>query len=195
VTTTSGLRARNKQLRPESIVDAGLQLLRQNSEQTFTVDRVAALAGVSPMTVFNLVGTREQLWNAMADRALEGLDLSGIAEADPERRAHRIVDEVVRVLRSDAPVFRALLAGWVHSGRLLARDPSEELIGCLRDAHRQAESSGHARSRLPVRRVGEVLAAGLVGTIHQWTAGVISDRAFGMRAHAVVDVALLAVRT
>jgi AcrR family transcriptional regulator len=72
VTTTAGLRARNKQLRAESIVDAGLQLLRQNSEQTFTVDRVAALAGVWPMTVFNLVGTREQLWNAMADRALEG---------------------------------------------------------------------------------------------------------------------------
>jgi hypothetical protein len=33
-----------------------------------------------------------------------------------------------------------------------------------------------------------VLAAGLVGSIHQWTAGVISDRAFGMRAHAVVDI-------
>jgi hypothetical protein len=32
------------------------------------------------------------------------------------------------------------------------------------------------------------MAAGLVGTIHQSTAGLLSARAFGVRAHAVVDI-------
>jgi AcrR family transcriptional regulator len=185
-----GLRERGKQRRTEAILDAGLTLLREDPDQNLTVDRVAALAGVSPMTVFNLVGSREQLWSAMADRALDGLDLSAISEADPEKRAHRIVDAVVRILRSDAVVFRALLSAWAHSGRLLAHDPTEALIACLNEA----TTGTTAKPNVHVRRVGEVLAAGLVGTIHQWTAGVIGDRAFSARAHAVVDVAFLAVQ-
>lgn len=197
VTTTPGapgLRERNKQRRTEAILDAGLQLLREDPAQNFTIERVAALAGVAPMTVFNLIGNRDQLWGSMADRALEGLDLSAIDEADPHQRALRIVDEVVRVLRSDAAVFRALLSGWAESGKLLAHDPSDELTRCLEAGYRQAQERGHARADVEVRRIGEVLAAGLVGTIHQWTAGLIGDRRFRSRAHAVVDVAFLAVR-
>lgn len=192
--TAPGLRELGKKRRTESILDAGLQLLREDPDRNFTIERVAALAGVAPMTVFNLIGNREQVWSAMADRALDGLDLSAIDEPDPERRAHRIVDEVVRVLRSDAAVFRALLSGWAHSGRLLAHDPSKALIDCLEAAHRQPGHRGNPSSGITVRRVGEVVAAGLVGTIHQWTAGVIGDRALATRAHAVLDVAFLAVR-
>lgn len=124
VAAIEGLRERNKQRRTELIIEAGLRFLRENPDQQLTIDRVAVLAGVSPMTVFNLLGTRQQLWNAMTDRALQELDVSLIAEADPERRAHKIVDEVVRVLRSDAAVFRALLSEWAHSGWLFARDPA-----------------------------------------------------------------------
>jgi hypothetical protein len=34
----------------------------------------------------------------------------------------------------------------------------------------------------------------LVGTIAQWTAGLLSDRAFGIRAHAVIDIVFAAAR-
>jgi hypothetical protein len=101
----------------------------------------------------------------MADRALESLDLDSIRAADPRERAHRIVDAVARILRSDAAVFRELLAGWSHSGRVLAHDPTRAVIECLQDA------AGHIRADVDLRRYGEVMAAGLVGTIHQWTAG------------------------
>jgi len=179
-----GLRERGKRRRTVRILDAGLELLREDPQETLTVERIAARAEVAPMTVFNLVGNREQLWSAMADRALESLDLDSIRAADPRERAHRIVDAVARILRSDAAVFRELLTGWSHSGRVLAHDPTSALIECLQDAAR----AGHIRADVDLRRYGEVMAAGLVGTIHQWTAGLLSDRAFGIRAHAVVDV-------
>ncbi len=186
----SGLRERGKRRRTERILDAALKLLSEAPDESLTVERIAARAEVSPMTVFNLVGNREQLWAAMADRALEGLDLASITADDPRERARKIVDAVVRILRSDAAVFRELLAGWSHSGRVLAHDPTNALIRCLQDE----ADAGRIRADVNLRRYGEVMAAGLVGTIHQWTAGLIGDRAFASRARAVVDIVFTAAQ-
>jgi AcrR family transcriptional regulator len=183
-----GLRERGKRRRTERILDAALDLLREDPDGNVTVERIADRAEVSAMTVFNLMGNREQLWSAMADRALEGLDVESITADDPHERAHRIVDAVVRILRSDAAVFRALLSGWSSSGHVLAHDPTNALIQCLRDA----ADAGHLRADVNLRRYGEVMSAGLIGTIQQWTAGLIGDRAFGIRARAVVDVVFAA---
>jgi AcrR family transcriptional regulator len=182
------LRERGKRRRTERILDAALEQLREDPDANLTVERIADRAEVSPMTVFNLVGNREQLWSAMADRALEGLDVESITADDPQERARRIVDAVVRILRSDAAVFRALLSGWSKGGHVLARDPTNALIECLQDA----ADAGHIRAEVNLRRYGEVMSAGLIGTIQQWTAGLLGDRAFGTRARAVVDVVFAA---
>ena len=186
-----GLRERGKRRRTERILDAALELLREDPEANLTVERIADRAEVSPMTVFNLVGNREQLWSAMADRALEGLDVQSITADNPQERARRIVDAVVRVLRSDAAVFRALLSGWSKGGHVLAHDPTNALIQCLQDA----ADAGQIRADVNLRRHGEVMSAGLIGTIQQWTAGLLGDRAFGTRARAVVDVVFSAARS
>jgi AcrR family transcriptional regulator len=185
-----GLRERGKRRRTERILDAALEQLREDPEGNLTVERIADRAEVSPMTVFNLVGNREQLWIAMADRALEGLDVESITADDPQERARRIVDAVVRILRSDAAVFRALLSGWSKGGHVLAQDPTNALIHCLQDA----ADAGHIRAEVNLRRYGEVMSAGLIGTIQQWTAGLLGDRAFGTRARAVVDVVFAAAK-
>lgn len=186
-----GLRERGKQRRTERILDAALELLREDPEQNLTVDRIAERAEVAPMTVYNLVGTRDQIWTALVDHALHGIDPQTITGPDAHERARRIVDAYVRVLRADAPVFTALLAGWSHSGRVLEDDPTAALITCLRDAANARLISPDA----DVTRLGEVLAAGLLGTINQWTAGLLSDRAFASRARAVVDVVFAAARS
>ncbi len=189
--TEPGLRERGKRRRTERILDAALEILREDPEGNLTVERIADRAEVSPMTVFNLVGNREQLWSAMADRALEGLDVQSITADNPQERARRIVDAVVRVLRSDAAVFRALLSGWSKGGHVLAHDPTNALIQCLQDA----ADAGHIRADVNLRRHGEVMSAGLIGTIQQWTAGLLGDRAFGTRARAVVDVVFSAAQS
>ena len=187
---TPGLRERGKQRRTERILDAALQLLRDDTEQTLTIDRIAERAEVAPMTVYNLIGPRDQIWTALVHRALEGVDLGAITAPDPQERARRIVDAYVRVLRADAVVFTALLSGWSQGGRVLPDDPTDALIECLR----QAAAAGQISPEANVRRHGEVMAAGFLGTIHQWTAGLLSDRGFARRARAVVDIVFAAAR-
>src|SRR4051794_395758 len=100
-----GLRERGKRRRTERILDSALELLRAAPEQTLTVERIAERAEVAPMTVYNLVGGRDQMFTALADRALQDLDFGAITGADPQERARRIVAAVVRALRADAAVF------------------------------------------------------------------------------------------
>jgi AcrR family transcriptional regulator len=185
-----GLRERGKQRRSERILDAALELLRDDPHHNLTVERIAERAEVAPMTVYNLIGTRDQIWTALVDRALQDVDPHAITAPDPQERARRIVAAYVRVLRADAPVFTALLSGWSATGRVLHDDPTSALIDCLEDAAKIGQISPTA----DVRQHGEVLAAGLLGTIHQWTAGIINDRTFSARARAVVDVIFAAAR-
>jgi len=186
----AGLRERGKRRRTERILDSALELLREDPEQTPTIERISERAEVAPMTIFNLVGNREQMWSAMADQALRDLDLESISADDPRERAHRIVDSVVKILCADAEVFRALLPGWRLSGRMLEHDPTNALIECLQ----QADDAGMVAPGVDVRRYGEIMAAGLLGTIHQWSAGLIGDRAFRKRAAEVVDIVFAAAR-
>ena len=183
-----GLRERNKQRRIDAILTAALQLLRKEPEQVLTVERIATRAGVAPMTVFNLIGTREQLFRAMADSALADLDLDGIRGRDAHDRARRIVRQVVHVLHGDADVFRVLLSQWSYVGGSLEHDPTAVIIGCFREG----VASGSFAPGLDVQKYGEVVSSGLVGAISQWTSGVLSDRRFLTRALDVVDVAFAA---
>lgn len=186
-----GLRERSKRLRTDRILTAALELLREDPESNLTIERIAKRADVAAMTVFNLVGNREQLWTALADRALVDLDLQSISGDDPQDRARRIVDAVVDVLASDAEVFRALLSRWSGSGRVLQHDPTDVLVECLQEA----ADAGILGPAVNARRYGEIIATGLVGTIHQWTAGLLSDRGFRTRAREVVDIVFDAARS
>jgi uncharacterized protein (TIGR00369 family) len=180
--STPGLRERSKQGRIDRIVTAALELLREDPERNLTIERLANRADVAAMTIFNLIGNREQLWAAMTDRALTDLDVAAIAAEDPQERARRIVDAVVKILCADAGVFGALLSGW--GGYFPAHDPTGAFVSCLQDA----ADAGMLAPGVDVRRYGEAISAGLIGTIQLWAARRISDRAFRARARTMVDV-------
>jgi hypothetical protein len=122
---------------------------------------------------------------------MQGVDFDAITGSYPQERARRIVAAVVRALRADAGVFRALFGGWGASGRMFEHDPTAALIACLREA----AEGGDIPTGVDVKVHGEVIAAGLVGTIQQWSAGLLSDRAFAARARAVVDIAFASARS
>jgi len=184
-----GLREQNKRRRADRILAAALDLLREDPDQNVSVERIAQRAHVAPMTVFNLVGNRDEMWRAVADRALGALDLHAITADDPHERARQIVDAVVGVLTGDAEVFRALLSRWIQGGGLvLEHDPTDALVACLREA----AEAGIVAPDANVRRYAEIIATGLIGTIHQWTSGLLSERGFRARAREIVDVVFVA---
>jgi AcrR family transcriptional regulator len=180
------LRERSKRRRVVRILDAVLMLIREAPDQVPTVDQVANRAEVSPMTVFNLVGNREELWSAAVGHALRDLDYGRSSRKQPQERAQAIVGETVRVLCADAAVFRGLLSTW-RGDALRAHDPTPLLIDCFAEA-RTAGTVG----AIDARTYGEVVATGLLGAISQWTAGLLSNRGLRTRTKAIVDVAFAA---
>jgi AcrR family transcriptional regulator len=190
---TVGLRERHKQERRERILDAIRELLRSSPDETPTVERIAELADVSPATVFNLVGPREQQWAALCDALLRELDagLTADIDTDPRERARRIVSEAVALFIADAPVFRHLVNTWGRSGTLLQENP----IPQLRAALRRGQETGMLRPDLHVDALAGHIATAAGGALRQWAGGQISDAAFRTRVRFAVDVVFAAGAT
>lgn len=189
-TPTENGHARGKRLRAQRIVTAARDLLHENPAVSPTIPDIAARAGVSPMTVFNLIGTRDDLWAALANESLAGWQDAVKDMSDPRKRALKIVEEVMSIVGAEAPVWRALISGWKDSGRVLQREPSKAII----DALQQASEEGLLAPDADTRKLGAMIFSGLVGIVHQWAAGLLSDRAMQRRARDLVDIAFAAGR-
>lgn len=186
----AGLRERHKQQRRERILEAIRELLRKCPNETPTVERIAELADLSPATVFNLVGPREQQWAALCDALLRELDvcLAFAADEDPREQARRIVGETADLFIADAAVFRHLVNSWGRSGPLLQENPVPQ----LRAALRRGQAAGMLRPDLHIDALVGHIATAAGGALRHWAAGQISDAAFRTRVRFAVDVVFAA---
>jgi AcrR family transcriptional regulator len=181
-----GLRERGKRRRVAQILEASRQLLRDTPDKPLTVERIAALAEVSPPTVFNLVGAREDLWAALADDTLSDIDFAAFVDlGEPEDRAVAAVDALLSRVTTDGAVFRALVANWRHSAVLLDADPTGVLCDWLCEV----------TDDVTARPAAEFIASGLVGVLHQWAAGVVTDAGAFRCGRDLVELAFRAART
>lgn len=185
-----GLRERHKRERRARILGAIRELLREQPDETPTVERIAALADVSPASVFNLVGPRKQQWAALCDALLGELDdsLAFAVEEDPREQARRIVAETVELFVADAAVYKHLVNSWESSGVRLQENP----IPRLRDALRRGQAAGMLRPDLHVEALVGHIATACGGALRHWAAGQISDAAFRTRVRFAVDVVFAA---
>ncbi len=186
----AGLRERHKHQRRERILEAIRELLREHPNETPTVERIAELADVSPATVFNLVGPREQQWAALCDALLRELDarLAFTGDEGPRDRAHRIVGEAAHLFIADAAVFRHLANNWGRSGNLVQENP----IPRLRAALRRGQETGLLRPDLHIDALAGHIAMAAGGALRQWAGGQISDAAFLERVRFAVDIVFAA---
>jgi AcrR family transcriptional regulator len=186
----TGLRERHKQQRRERILEAIRQLLRDSPDETPTVERIAELADLSPATVFNLVGPREQQWEALCEELLGELDacLAFAVDEDPREQARRIVGETAELFIADAAVSKHLVNSGGRIGSLLQENP----VSQLRVAVRRGQATGMLRPDLHVEALVGHIATAAGGALRQWAAGQISDAAFRTRVRFAVDVVFAA---
>jgi AcrR family transcriptional regulator len=178
-TAADGVRERGKRRRSKRILDGARVLLREAPTQELTVERIAARAEVSTQTVYNLIGRREHIWGALADDALDVLDLPRFATIiQPQARGTAIVRAVIDMVCADAPVFRHLLAHWAQSALFIDHDPTAALTDCFAQV-------GDPQPR----RTAELVGAGLIGILHQWAAELISDDGARERGRDLVSLA------
>ncbi len=185
-----GLRERHKQQRRERILESIRELLRESPEEAPTVERIAELADLSPATVFNLVGPREQQWAALSDALLRELDacLAFATDEDPREQARRIVGETAELFIADAAVSRHLVNSGGHVSSLLQENP----VAQLRIALRRGQATGMLRPDLHVEALAGHIATAAGGALRQWAADQISDAAFRTRVRFAVDVVFAA---
>ena len=188
----AGLREQNKAKRREAILDAALALLRTDPLTTVTTERVAALAAVSPATVYNLVGPRERLLLALVDRVLEGLvsevaSLDGSPE-DPLTAARLVVDRSVEAFVAEGQAFRQVLAAlgdFAASKASMSFDPAQLQVAALRDA----QVAGLVRSELDPAALGRQVYLTYTGAMLAWAAGGLRDDGFRAAArHGLLTV-------
>lgn len=186
----TGLRERNKSKRRAAILDATLSLLREREFSDVTIEQVAALAEVSPHTVYNLVGTRDALAYALMGRVVRHMARTaplpdGMPE-DPSEGLRAITDHGVDALTAEPAAYRSIvravssLPDWPSEGR--------EPFVVYDRAARLLEDAGVLRPELGYRLVSRHVIIGMFGSMMAWARGQ-SDARF--RDDARLNLALV----
>ncbi|MEU9003533.1 TetR/AcrR family transcriptional regulator [Streptomyces sp. NPDC048551] len=185
-----GLREQHKARRRARILEATRELLREGPEAAISTERIAARAQVAPATVYNLIGPREKIWEALAAAFADELDRR-LAAPEPEPGdggPRRVVVATVRLFVADPVVSRRMVRGWEDSGLVLHRGP----LPRLRRAMAEERTRGLLRPDIDTDALADVVATSCVGALHQWVAHLIDDDRFLARALFALDVALAA---
>ncbi len=188
--------------RRNAILDAALQVLDDEPAETVTVDRLAQIAEVSPATVYNLIGGRDEVLRGVAARLIEhtGAEVQARAEAGYPRVDalwwSRLAIELHSALlgrRSGA--YRRLLSymGSIGSGAMLLKGTNGTTLDAA-DPHiitmRYAQKKGMIRKNLDPIVLGTLVANTLNGALIRWTYdGFVDDDLSPMCQLGLVSVA------
>jgi AcrR family transcriptional regulator len=195
----TGLRALNKAKRRDAILDAATELLRAQHVRTLTIERIAAAAEVSPPTIYNLIGTRDQLLLALVERVLERLvhthlDNPAHAGIDPIATARGIIDISAAAFIADSAVYRQIVGSLVdvaQSGSQMAFDPAMLQIAAMRDA----QARGILRDDLDPVVLGRQIYLAYNGALFEWAAHKCTDAEFVAAARHGLATVLAAAAT
>lgn len=193
------LRERNKVKRREAILDSTLALLRSERLSDITTERIAERAEVSAMTVYNLVGTREELLVALIDRVINGL-VAELArrmqdgDRDPIADAQMIIEVSSAAFVADSFAFRQILGSmrdFTGAGAKMRVDPSQLQVAAMR----RAQIQGIIRGDVDPSAVGKQIYLGYIGAANAWAGGILDDEGFRLAALHGLYVNLVAGST
>ena len=188
----AGLRDANMAKRRDAILDATVALFGQRSSDEVTTEEIAARAGVAPATVYNLIGTRDDVVRAVVARILAELadSLAELDPTDPIAAAELVVDQTVRAFVADSAAFRQIvrLAPRASSGGTDLVDPSEFQVVAMR----QAQRLGILRADIDAAGLARQIYVSYTGAMSLWSAGRLDDDGFSIAARHGLFSALAA---
>lgn len=116
----------------EAVVDAGLRIVDAQGANALTMRRVADEVGVSVMTLYGFVRTKQELVEAVSERALMGLFKSGRREGAWSEQLRALTEKLHGALRDHPGVVEMVLRDAVPSS--IFDDVRESMLEILRDA-------------------------------------------------------------
>lgn len=171
-----GRREAGKAERRARIVQAARELLRETGGAELSMRAIAARAGVSPATPYNLFGSkRAVLVSVLEDIRDFGKLFASAAGLSPFERVLRAAALAVSYYEKDPDFYRVL---WLN---LLGSEGAEDrnaIFNAKRDAFwtdllQAAADAGLLRPGLPVAALRRTLDAVFRGTLLEWAIGAL----------------------
>ena len=141
------------QLESSAIVDAAIDILREQGLDAVSMRTVAARLGVSPFPLYSRIGNKDALLDAMAERLLADLGPGGLTRPSPGRTTRwRWAHELRRRLRA-VPDSRLVLGPrrWAYV------DATGPLVAALRRGGVGADEAVRACRMLMWATIGFVV--------------------------------------
>lgn len=172
------LRERGKARRYAEIVAAASDLWRARGVDKAPLSLIASTAGVSPQTIYNLIGGLDAVGLAIINVAMNvveaRLSTSSATGVDFALEAARVS---ARHYIDDADLYRQVLVRIprvLFDGTHLGRDVAEIVIAAVI----QAQDAGDIRMDADPDRLGRAIYSNYLGAIYDWACGDTSDVVF-----------------
>lgn len=190
-----GPRDLSKAKRRDAILDAAVILLGTRDSNDITTEEIATLAGVSAATVYNLVGTRNELMYQLVSRILTDLaeSLQALDPGDPIAEAQLIIEHTVRAFVSNPNAYRQVVAVTQHAAA--AHPTPVEPSSFQVVAMRKAQSMGIIRNDIDASGLARQIFLSYTGAAMMWSAGRLDDAGLLTAARHGLFTALAAAAT
>lgn len=176
------------------ILDAARDLVAVGGMEALSMRSLAARAGVSSTTLYNLFGEKDEVVRVLAQDILRDIDAAfvDVVADDPieqmRARLLMLVDHVI--VHAPPSLVAAVLEDAVLTEQINAQWESRTLV---ESAIAEAVARGSLRDDLHPGVLAEHVRAGLLHQQRLWAAAVIDDDQYRAAVAYGVDLALLAV--
>lgn len=189
------LSAERRAARRRHLVVAAQALIREQAGAGFSMTQLAARAGVSPATPYNLLGGKAEILRLVVREEFESFSdrLTGEQDGSPLRRLLAATALVVTHYEADRPFYRGLYhamsseAGEVHD--LMSAQGNVLWRGLVRDA----VAGGELVEGLRVEPFTNLLLRTIAVTTQAWLAGNWTEERFALEMASSMRLILASV--
>ena len=197
--TTPTLREVNIEGRRQRILEAARSLIAAGGMPALSMRKLAAEAGLSVTTLYNLYGVRDEILQAVIEDAVDRIVLILDAEApleDPLERCRAVITVSVAHLAENEAIYRPMVVAdyeGVSGGPYADRRLAHRAAGMQREGIEQAIALGLLHPTLDPERLAEQIYHGYDLASGQWAYGLLDAAGFEARALYGMYLVLLAV--
>lgn len=178
-------RAINMQKRRDRILTEARRFIAELGYEALNTRDLAKAAGVSAPTLYNLIGSKDQILMALFLEAVERIEerLALFDSADPLEMAEAVVLESTGLFASDENYYRAAMIASDKVSRNLTLAEAADLINkrsseMAAKACRAAQSEGLLRGNIPAQAMGEQMYVCYRAPFRDWAFGLIDIEEF-----------------
>ena len=198
---TMSRREANVAARRQRILDSARTLLKESGPEGLSMRKLARGAGLSVTTLYNLLGSREEILQALIRDSVQRLDEpapDARTARDPLRRAARAMEGLLKYMIDNGDLLRPLIVADFSTGhwaRLVQQDEGERLRslkGRIHAAVGDALARGQLRTSIGQPFLETQLYVGWELALDQWAFGILDDEVYRLKSLCGFYVALLA---